>query len=405
MGQRVEWSAEEKEALKKLALEHPEKTYDYYARELEARFGRRFSPEVIRKKIKRDIPKTFNVKIETPIEYQQTTEIHSDGTHKSNKLIRMDAEQAKDVNYLLKAHGYDVNEWELVSARSNIWNTNNKDAGVETLYSSKIAVKPLDNGVNLADLIQVIKHLKSVVIVHKVKPIEKPIYLNIPLFDMHFGNSSITDYQKTQEILLAKLERAYKGVLFIIGQDLFHNDNFRGTTSKGTVIDKIDMVKAWQDAVTFYDPLIYKALINSQSVKVIYSKGNHDETVSWCFVKMLEARFPEAEYDTDFKERKATMLGNNFVGVCHSDKQSEKELVENFAVEYAMDFSRATSREVYIGHKHAEMTLDKGGVLIRRMPTRNKLDQYHEDHGYTKAHKRFQVYEYSENDIESITYV
>ena len=52
---------------------------------------------------------------------QSTIELNKDGTQTSTRLIEMAEEDAKDVNFLLKAHGYDIGTWELVSARNNIW--------------------------------------------------------------------------------------------------------------------------------------------------------------------------------------------------------------------------------------------------------------------------------------------
>lgn len=48
---------------------------------------------------------------------------------------------------------------------------------------------------------------------------------------------------------------------------------------------------------------------------------------------------------------------------------------------------------------------DAGGVLIRRMPTRNKIDDWHDDMGYTTAHKRFQIHEFTEDEQVASYYV
>jgi RNase P protein component len=42
--------------------------------------------------------------------------------------------------------------WELISARNNIWNVYSKQDGVQTLYSSKIVVKPKVNGVSFEEI-------------------------------------------------------------------------------------------------------------------------------------------------------------------------------------------------------------------------------------------------------------
>ena len=63
-----------------------------------------------------------------------------------------------------------------------------------------------------------------------------------------------------QEILLLIDKQSYEEINIIIGQDLFHSDTFKGTTTKGTVIEKVDVVKAWNDAKTFWYNIIDKAI-------------------------------------------------------------------------------------------------------------------------------------------------
>jgi hypothetical protein len=75
-----------------------------------------------------------------------TVEINKDGWHTSSKLIRMKDEDTKNPEFLLKAHGYDPGAWELISARSNIWNAYSKQDGIMELYASKIVVKPKSVG-------------------------------------------------------------------------------------------------------------------------------------------------------------------------------------------------------------------------------------------------------------------
>ncbi|OHR73995.1 hypothetical protein HMPREF3291_05260 [Bacillus sp. HMSC76G11] len=336
-------------------------------------------------------------------EYKETIEIQPDGTHKSDKLLQMSSEQSKDKNYLLRAHGYDLNEWELISAKSNIWNSYSKQDGVMTLYSSKITVKPKVSGFDWDGLLRKIETIPSKLI--EPQYITDIGYLNLPLFDMHFGVSSYEYYKPTQERILGLLLNGYKEVLFIIGQDLLHNDNFKGQTANGTQIDKVDMERAWEEAMLFYVPLIETALEKCKRVTIKYSKGNHDESMSWAFVQCLKVRFPQAIVDTSFKERKVHMLGLNFVGMNHGDKKKEQNLNENFSTEFPIEWSKAKTREIFTGHLHHERVLDKGGAVLRRMPTANEIDGYHDDHGYTTAHKRFEVLEYSEDAVKRIHYV
>ena len=95
------------------------------------------------------------------------------------------------------------------------------------------------------------------------------------------------------------------------------------------------------------------------------------------------------------------MLGEIMIAATHGDK-ARKRLNENFATEFPLEWSRATTRELFIGHLHTEEVIDKGGILQRALSTRNKVDNWHEDNGYTASHKRFQLFEYSRNEIEHI---
>jgi UDP-2,3-diacylglucosamine pyrophosphatase LpxH len=317
----------------------------------------------------------------------------------------MSAKDEKDVNYLMKAHGFDSNEWELVSARNNIWNSYSKQDGIMTLYASKITVKPKKNGFNFDELVTAIKKEVKPITVIPNKAIFRNRLLEIPFFDSHFPISDYDYYKPTQDKTLRLISsRQWEEVLFIIGQDMLHNDNFRGQTANGTPIEQVNMVKAWEDAKMFFQPLLLEALKHAARVKVVYSKGNHDESMSWAFIQMLKVIFPQIEFDDEIKERKAHLFHKVFIGVTHGDK-ARKNLHNIFPVEFPIEWSKAKTREVHTGHFHVEDSKDIFGMMVRTLSTRNKTDQWHKDNGFVGAHKRFQVFEYSEDELEAIYYV
>lgn len=402
----MKWTVEEHNYM--IHLREKGLTWQRIAEEMTAKFNRRFSAESCRSRWRHTRTLMSDEK------YQETVEIKSDGSQYSDKLIAMTHEQSKDADYLLQAHGYD-DSWEIISAKSSIWNQHNKQDGTVTLYSSKITVKPRKNNqLSKQALLNIIDKLPNIKIPKNIsEPIRETPYINIPLFDMHFGISDYKYYIPTQRRILHFLEKPRKDVLFIIGQDLFHNDDFRGRTSSGREIQKIDMEKAFEDAWMFYIPLIEKAIETSENVNIYYSNGNHDEFSGWSFVKSLEKSYAKENniyFDSRFKERKVHMLGRNFIGMNHSDKKKLKFLAENFATEFPHEWSVATTREVFTGHEHREEELiqttnDEKGIVLRRMPTRNKIDDWHDSMGYTTAHKRFEIFEYSEDELLSIHYV
>src|SRR5690606_6268828 len=239
------------------------------------------------------------------IHQSESFEIKPNGEQISKKLIEMNYEDAKNPHFLLNAHGYNPDEWDLVTAKNKIWNSYSKQDGVKTLFASSITVKPKQAEQSteqlIEKLIEQIKNVEPIVVSRSPIRTNDKRMLEIPLFDPHFGVSDYEYYKPTQDkIMNFLMSRYWDEVLFIIGQDTFHNDDFRGRTAKGTQIQQVDMVQAWEDCRKFYEPLIEVALSQAYNVKIMYSKGNHDETISWAFVQFLKARFPQAIVDDEF---------------------------------------------------------------------------------------------------------
>src|SRR5690606_20058028 len=103
------WTNEEHDYLVK--LKEQGYTYQQIADELTTTFNQKFTFDGVRNRYRYKAEQTG-----TP-NYKETTEILADGSHKSDKLLKMSVEQSKDVNYLLKAHGFDTEQWELVNAK------------------------------------------------------------------------------------------------------------------------------------------------------------------------------------------------------------------------------------------------------------------------------------------------
>lgn len=232
--------------------------------------------------------------------------------------------------------------------------------------------------------------------------------LEIPLFDMHFGVSSYTDYCATAARISALLRsRRWEQVNFIIGQDLIHNNDMRGHTAKGTPIEAVDIPSAWSDAQRFYFPLIELAMGHCADVRLWYSKGNHDECVSWCFMEMLRQRYPTLEIDDSFKARKCILWRECFVGFVHGDgtKARGQDLRGQFTIGFPLEFAGAKVREIHAGHLHNEQDGDLYGVMVRRLASAVPCDGWSDDEGYVGAHKRFQVFEYAPARLAAVHYV
>lgn len=337
--------------------------------------------------------------------YKTTVEIKPDGSYFSDRLIAINEEQLKDPDFLLEAHGFDTTAWELVSAKNNIWNVYSKGEDghdISTLYASKISVKPREVAFDLNAIIEQMEDVKPI----DIEPLEDAgdKLLEIPLFDMHFGVSTLQHYRMTLAGVIGIIaEESWKEIVFAVGSDLFHNDNFRGTTAKGTVIDKMDVKQTWSDAGSFYSTLIEAAFKSSGNVSLIYVKGNHDESMSWTFCQWLYARYPNLSCDLEIQERKVHIFGDICIGYTHGDKKVQ-EFDRLFLSEFPA-FAMARVKEIHTAHRHEEEVKDRHGVLVRTLPTANKDDDYTIDNGFVGSSKRFQLFEYDKTRLKSIIYV
>ena len=233
--------------------------------------------------------------------------------------------------------------------------------------------------------------------------------LEIPLFDMHWG-IAFMDYYKPvlDEILCIIKSRHWNKIVIPFGQDFFHNDSIvNGQTTKGTVIEKVDMVRAVKDGKQFMYTIIDAALSNSNEVFVLYTAGNHDRSISWMFIQVLLERYGRAVVDDSLHYRKVITYGKNAIMFTHGDSKqaTPKNLAQIFPVKFPTEFANATVREVHAGHLHREAESDIYGVMIRRLSTGSKTDEWSDKEDFVGSHKRFMLFEWDLNKLKSIHYV
>lgn len=229
--------------------------------------------------------------------------------------------------------------------------------------------------------------------------------LEIPLYDMHLP---LSDHVKSVELLLGIINRQkWQEINIIIGQDMFHNDDMRGRTASGRIIEKVDVAAAWDMAKTIWYNVIEASIKQSERVKLIYSIGNHDESLSWCFVQMLKDHYPQIEVDDRLKQRKCIYWNGCFIGVTHGHymKNKKHDLRGQFTIEFPREFSESTVREIHAGHLHDESEKDLYGVMVRRLSRNGETDQWSEDEGFVGAHKRFMIFEWMPGWLRAVHYI
>lgn len=233
--------------------------------------------------------------------------------------------------------------------------------------------------------------------------------LEIPLFDMHWGVAFMDHYQKALDDILALIRsREWELIVIPFGQDFFHNDSIvNGLTTSGTNIEKVDMTRAVKDGQRFIYAIIDAALKCSNQVKVLYTPGNHDRSISWMFMQVLLERYGSTIVDDSIEYRKVIAYGKNAIMVTHGDSKqaTPKNLAHIFPIAFSEEFANANIREVHAGHLHRESEADIYGVMVRRLSSGNITDDWSDRQDFIGAHKRFMVFEWDLESLRSIHYI
>ena len=233
--------------------------------------------------------------------------------------------------------------------------------------------------------------------------------LEIPLFDMHWGVAFFENYETVlNDILELIYSRHWDRIVIPFGQDFFHNDSVvNAVTTKGTVIEKVDMIRAVKEGRQFITAVIDAALNNSNETTVIYSPGNHDRSISWMFMQVLLERYGYDVVDDSMEYRKIIVYGKNSIMVTHGDSKqaTAKNLAHIFPISYPEEFAQATTREVHAGHLHHESEADIYGVMVRRLSSGVTVDDWSNRQDFIGSHRRFMIFEWDRNCLRSIHYV
>lgn len=233
--------------------------------------------------------------------------------------------------------------------------------------------------------------------------------LEIPLFDMHWGIANFDYYAPILDEIINTISlHRWQKIVIPFGQDFFHNDSIvDGRTTKGTKIEKVDMKRAVKEGQRFMYALIDAAIANSNEVKILYTPGNHDRSISWMFMQVLLARYGAAIVDDEMLFRRVIHYGDNSIMITHGDSRNATvaNLAHIFPIAFPNEFAEASTREVHAGHVHHETDSDIFGVMVRRLSTGNITDEWSNSEDYIGSHKRFMLFEWGPKKLKAIHYI
>lgn len=345
-------------------------------------------------------------------------EIRGDGTQISERVIQMSETDKKNPAFVMEAHGYDSNEWDLISTTNNFWKVQTSDGDLHN-YQSKISVKPkvASNELTKQDIIDLIADFKPIERDFKLKSVstngQEKLALEIDFSDVHIGSLSWheevgedNDYKIAFETLYRYVQQAKEIIdlypveelyLCFLG-DFLQVDTEGGTTTKGTQVDLDSrpkkMVSKAMDIVMY---IIEELAI--VKTNVYWIEGNHSRLVEYTLFQSLPYIYQNAKhisFDVSPRLRKAFMYGDNLIGLHHGE-MNKNEMFNWLQTEFREMWGKAKYAEQHSGHIHQEKVTEKGGIIQRTNPTPKVQDLYEYENGW-KSEKTSIAYLWSKKN-------
>lgn len=322
-------------------------------------------------------------------------------------ITLLDGEQITP-DMIMKAHNLDEGEWDVVSYKSNFWQSQMKGGKKLVLYQSKISVKPKQQKELTIDDIDTLFSNKRFPTKTSVKMFNEKFgdeMVEIDIADPHVGLLSVLTETGVEYNLPVARERFMTSIQDTVNRikkhqnaggnicminlvtlgDILHVDNDNNTTTAGTYQQLDGRLTSVFD---FASDMIIDAIDMLLELKIpmqfIYTCGNHDKMMGYALVSGVRNVYrnnPNIKFDIGPNPQKITVWGDVLIGFCHGDmgkKNLDKWLVRDFAKEYGA----TRYHEVHCGHLHSEFVNGDGIVIVRHMPTQCESSYWEHKSGY-----------------------
>lgn len=328
----------------------------------------------------------------------------ADGTTTFSGIIALQEGQPITPEAIMKAHKLNAAFWEVVSYKSNFWETQTKGAKKMVLYQSKITVKPRKGGIQPEDIERFFSGLDFT-----ARPGIKPAQydpdgevLEICVPDLHSGllswrketGEDYDHYIAAERLsdcisdILARCEgKRFSKILFVTLGDLLHIDNLDNTTTKGTRQDTDSRFpKIFESTLNMLVDIIV-SLEHIAPVEVVYIQGNHDGLTGYTLLTAVNTAFrndPNVTVDAGPNPRKWRRIGKNLIGWCHGDMPSKTK--RTWLHQEAREaYGETEYAEVHAGHLHSQSATDENGIVHRDLPTVCAASAWEHKQGYISA--------------------
>jgi hypothetical protein len=339
---------------------------------------------------------------------------------------RSTSRRIKTVEDLLRHIEADMTRYEVAASEATKWEvgTGDGDGGttVTELHRVFVRLRP-KAGPNVTEAVEAMIQAAT-------RDIRRPaakshgkakagLWQVLVVSDCHFGNYSWREttgadwdlaiaervVRDTGHELLAvgDTHKPARRTIAFLG-DLFHYDRAeRAETSSGTLLERDGRLQKMLDVGTTTLLGLVERSAETVPTDVVLVHGNHDETLSWVFHRLLLERYRSDKritIDGNYTGRKYLSHGRNLLGFAHGHR-AKKKLPQLMAIEAASQWAACPYREYHTGHYHSTAaewsrpieTID--GVLVRTAPSLCVADDWHASLGFLNARQAMETFIYA----------
>ena len=184
--------------------------------------------------------------------------------------------------------------------------------------------------------------------------------------------------------------------------DIFHYDSPNGTTTSGTPLERDGRLQKMLEVGCQSLLELVERSAETCPTDVLVVNGNHDETLSYAFQRILHERFRNdrrVDVRMEYTGRQYAISGRTLLGFCHGHR-AKRKLGQIMALEKPAEWSGSVCREWHTGHFHSQAaewqrpieTIDS--VIVRICPSLSAADQWHSENGFLGSRQAMETFLY-----------
>ena len=197
--------------------------------------------------------------------------------------------------------------------------------------------------------------------------------------------------------VLEQLKRGYdiEKIHLVVGNDWFHIDTAKMTTTSGTPLHAADSpLVVMREGRKLAVEVVLHILNYFDNIKITTALSNHDYIAGGALIDYLEAYFHSDErvdVEVSLKHRNYFVEGNTLYGITHGDGAKAADLPLIMAQEAKELWGQTIFREFFQGHLHHLRakthfdTFEYNGVRVHNLPSLSATDDWHYLNGFVQS--------------------